>query len=58
MTEHQVGAKGWEKQYHYPDWSKVMRAAELVRTEEEMVTFRPYQLGGPEELWEVSGSCK
>ena len=53
LIDNQVGAKGWENQYHYPDWSKIIRFAGMVRTGKEMVTFRLYQLGGSEELWEV-----
>ena len=54
LIDNQVGAEGWENQYHYPDWGKVIRNARIVlRAGEEMVTVRPYQLGGSEELWEV-----
>ena len=40
-------------QYHFLEWRKVMRAAELVRDGEETVTFHPDQLGGPAELWDA-----
>ena len=52
LVEHQAGG-AWKGQYHFPDWSKVIHAAKLVRAGEEMVTFRPDQMGGPAELWDV-----
>ena len=30
LIDNQVGAKGWENQYHYPDWGKVIRKARIV----------------------------
>ena len=37
LIDNQVGAKGWEKQYHYPDWGKVLREAKAVEAGEEIV---------------------
>ena len=53
LIDNKVGVEGWENQYQYPDWEKVLREAKVVEAGEEMVTFRPYQLGGSVELWDV-----
>ena len=53
LMDNQVGVGGCKKQYHFPDWEKVLEKAEVVQAGEEIVTFRPYQLGGSGELWDV-----
>ena len=34
LIDNQVGAKGWENQYHYPDWETVLREAKVVEAQE------------------------
>ena len=48
-----MGVGKEERQYHFPDWKKVLDKAGVLQAGEETVTFRPYQLGGSGELWHV-----
>ena len=53
LIENQMGVGKGARQYHFPDWKKVLDKARVLKAGEETVTFWPCQLVGSGELWHV-----